>query len=257
MTFSYFNYCDDFLGFDNEKEFLPKDFDKFNSKYRLRHLFLSLSNNVLKDFCYFSKKEQRRLSLYPLKTVFEYKIKTLLPNMMLEKPKINSSFNFCLQSTIIINNYLYGKKMNNSFFVTNKNLLPAAKLISHCFVNNNMQLLIDKHLLFHEFVLNKVSRLHKDKEVTDLGDSISIKAEGVCNLKIYTSWKDIEVKNPNINDELENAIKSIKKGESNQVYLAYPKDDKFKRQIPIFVNELKNKEYQIKVIPYSLRSIMR
>ncbi|MGM0518890.1 MAG: hypothetical protein ACQERD_04510 [Campylobacterota bacterium] len=257
MNFSYFKYTNDFVGFDNNREFLPKDFDKFNSKYRLRQLFLSLSNNVLKEFCHFSKKEQRRLSFYPLKIAFEYKIETLLPNSMLRKPKINSSFNFCLKSTIIINNYLYGKKTDNSLFVRSKNLLAAAKLISHCFINNNMQLLIDKHLLFHEFVLNKVSRLHKDKEVTDLGDSISIKSNGVCNVKIYTSWKDIEVKNPNIKDELENAIKSIKKGESNQVYLAYPKDDKFKRQIPIFVNELKSKEYQIKVIPYSLRSIMR
>ena len=257
MSFSYFKYTNDFVGFDNNKEFLPKGFDKFNSKYRLRHLFLSLSNNILKEFCHFSKKEQRRLSLYPLKTAFMYKINTLLPNTMLKKHRRHNSFNFCLESTIIINNYLYRKKINSSFISTSKKLLPAAKLISHCFINNNMQLLIDKHLLFHEFVLNKVSRLHKDKEVTDLGDSISIKAKGVCNLKIYTSWKDIEVKNPNIKDELENAIKSIKKGESNQVYLAYPKDENFKRQIPIFVNELKNKEYQIKVIPYSLRSIMR
>ena len=51
--------------------------------------------------------------------------------------------------------------------------------------------------------------------------------------------------------------KSIKKGEYYQVYLAYPKNDEFTKQIPVFVDELKNKEYQIKAIPYSLRSTIK
>lgn len=256
MGFNFYDYCDNFVGFQGEKEFLPEGFDTFNSTQKLRQLFLNLSNNVLKSYCKFSKYEQRYLSSYSLKQAFEYKIKSMLPNSNTKPHKKQSSFKICIKSTLIINSFYY-KKANNSFFVTSKNLLPAAKLISHCFINNKMQLVIDKHLLFHEFVLNKVSKLHKDKEVVDLGNAISIKAQGVCNLKIYTSWKNIEVKKPNIKEELQDAIKCIKKGEFNQVYLAYPKDDKFKRQIPIFVDELKNKEYQIKAIPYSFRSIIR
>ena len=118
-------------------------------------------------------------------------------------------------------------------------------------------LLIDKQLLFHEFDLKKIRKLHRDKTVIDLGDSICIKSEDFIGLKIYTSWKDIEVKKPNIKDELEDAIKSIKKGEYFQIYLAYPKNSEFTKQIPIFVDELKNKEYQIKAIPYSFRSIIK
>lgn len=255
MPFKYFNYCDDFLGFDNNKEFLPKDFDTFNSQSKLRQLFLNLSNHALKSFCKFSKYEQHKLSFFPLKSAFEYKIKSMLPISYVKTHKTNSCFNFCINSTLIINNYL--NKSRHSFFVTSNTLLPAARLISHCYINNNMQLLIDKHLLFHEFVLNKVRKLHKDKNVIDLGNAISITQKDVCNLKIYTLWKDIEVKKPNIKDELQDAIKCIKKGEFNQVYLAYPKHDEFKKQIPIFVDELKNKEYQIKVIPYSLRSVIR
>ena len=34
------------IGFDKDKEFLPKDFDEFNSVRRLRQLFLNLSNNL-------------------------------------------------------------------------------------------------------------------------------------------------------------------------------------------------------------------
>ena len=43
----------------------------------------------------------------------------------------------------------------NSIVISNNHLLPLAKLISLCFTNNKMQVLIDKHLLFHEFVLKR------------------------------------------------------------------------------------------------------
>ena len=246
-----------FIGFDENKEFLPKDFDEFNSTIRLRQLFLNLSNNIFKCSCQFSKYEQKELAKDSLSKAFSYKIATLMPFSFIKKSKQQNitSFNLCVKSTKIINNYLNPNK--KPIFISNKNLLPVAKLISHCFINNKMQLLIDKHLLFHEFVLKKIKKLHSDKTVVDLGDSICIKSEDFVGLKIYTSWKDIEVKKPNIKDELEDAIKSIKKGEYYQIYLAYPKNNEFTKQIPVFVDELKNEEYQIKAIPYSLRSTIK
>lgn len=247
-----------FIGFDENKEFLPKDFDEFNSTKRLRQLFLNLSNNIFGCSCQFSKYEQNTLSKYSLKNAFSHKIDSLMPFSFIKKSKKQNitKFQLCLNSTKIINNYL-NPNIKEAIFISNKNLLPVAKLISHCFINNKMQLLIDKHLLFHEFVLKKIKKLHSDKTVIDLGDSICIKSENFVGLKIYTSWKNIEVKKPNIKDELEDAIKSIKKGEYYQIYLAYPKNDEFTKQIPVFVDELKNKEYQIKAIPYSLRSTIK
>ncbi|WP_368030888.1 hypothetical protein [Arcobacter sp. s6] len=245
------------IGFSDKEEYLPKDFDEFNSIIRLRQMFLNLSNNILHSYCHFSKYEQKKLSSISLKDAFEYKIKNMLPiNYVKSNKSKNSTFNLCINSTKIINNYL-NPKNKNQIFVSNNHLLPLAKLISICFTNNKMQVLIDKHLLFHEFVLKKIKKLHNDKTVIDLGDSICIKTKDFVGLKIYTSWKDIIVNKPNIQDELESAIKSIKKGEYYQIYLAYPKNNNFKKQIPIYVDELKNKEYQIKAIPYSLRSIIK
>jgi hypothetical protein len=246
------------IGFEENKEFLPKDFDEFNSTIKLRQLFLNLSNNILKCSCNFSKYEQIKLSKYPLKEIFSYKIENLMPFSFIKinKNKPSKSFKLCIDSTKIINNYLNSKK-KNLIFIPNKNLLPIAKLISICFTNNKMQLLIDKNLLFHEFVLKKLKKLHRDKTIIDLGDSICIKSKDFKGIKIYTSWKHIEIKKPNIKKELEDAIKSIKKDEYYQIYLAYPKNDEFTKQIPVFVDELKNKEYQIKAIPYSLRSIIK
>ena len=246
------------IGFYENEEYLPKDFDEFNSVIKLRQLFLNLNNNIFGCSCQFTKYEQNRLAKHPLKDAFIYKINRLMPFSFIKiwKKQNKNNFKLCINSTKIINNYL-NNSSNKSVLISNKNLLPVAKLISHCFINNKMQLLIDKHLLFHEFVLKKIKKLHSDKTVIDLGDSICIKSENFVGLKIYTSWKDIEVKKPNIKDELEDAIKSIKKGEYYQIYLAYPKNNEFTKQIPVFVDELKNKEYQIKAIPYSLRSTIK
>lgn len=197
------------------------------------------------------------LSKYSLKQAFEYKIKKELNSNFIYNKKVNKfNFNFCKNSTIIINNYLNQSK-KQSFFISKKCKLKIANLISACFTNNSMQLLIDKHLIFHEFVLKKIRKLHMDKKVIDLGNAICIKSDEVHGVKIYTSWKDIEINKPDIKDELENAVKSIKDGEFYQVYLAYPKNDTFTKHIPIYVDELKNEEYQIKAIPYSLRSIIK
>lgn len=247
------------LGFDGKVEFLPKDFDEFNCIERHRRLFLSLLNNITKDFCFFSKYEQNLLSKYSLEKAFEYKIKSLLPSSNIfinQKSLISKEFKFCKNSTIIINNYL-NNKIHNSLLNMEKYSLKVAKLISNCYFENRLKIFIDKHILFHEFVLKKIKKLHSDKNVFDLGDSICIKSKEIYGIKIYTSWKNIIVDNPDIKDELDSAIKSIKKKEFYQIYLAYPKNEKFKKHIPIYVDELKNENYQIKAIPYSLRSIIK
>lgn len=247
---------DNFIGFSKNIEYLPKDFDEFNSKYRLRQLFLSLSNNILKSYCFFSKYEQKFLSNFTLNKAFEYKIKSMLPISFIRNKTFSRNFNFCLNSTKIINNYLQSRESNNILVASNK-LLPIAKLISLCFNQKSFELLIDKNLLFHEFVLQRVKKLHGRKSVIDLGNSIILNTKSSNKIKIYTSWKHIEVNNLNIKSELENAIKSIKDENFQQVYLTFPKNEEFKKHISVYVDELENFEYRIKAIPYSFRSIIK
>lgn len=179
----------------------------------------------------------------------------MLPNSCIFIQKQNLKFNFCKNSTLIIN--AFKNKKNLIISTANKKLLNVARLISYCYTNKQMQILLDKDLLFHEFVYQKVKRLHKNKEVKDLGNAISIKGKDVDALKIYTSWKDIKTNQPNIKEEVEYAIKSIKNENYAQVYLVYPKANDFKRHIPVYVDELKDENYVIKAIPYSLRSTIR
>ena len=70
-------FNENLIGFSCEKEFLPKDFDEFNSQIRLRQMFLNLSNNILHSYCHFSKYEQKKLSSLSLQDAFIYKIKSV------------------------------------------------------------------------------------------------------------------------------------------------------------------------------------
>ena len=251
-----FNCKNDFVGFSQNTEWFPKNFDKFTSKKALRKLFLSLSNNVLKDLCNFDKRERELLSNVPLKEAFEYKISSLLPVSYVKPHKQISSFALDIKSTRVISHYL-SKNRTHQIFVSNKNLLPVARLISHCFINNQMQLLLDINLLFHEFVFQKISSLHKNKKVIDEGNSITINAEGTTPTKIYPFWRDINKHKLNINHDIKKATNCIKDGKYCLVYLVYPKTENFDKHIPVKVDILEDRDYKIKAIPYSLRSTLR
>lgn len=250
------NSCNHILiGFINNVESLPNNFDEFNSKIKLRQLFLALINPFIKEHCTFTIYERKHLSKYSLEIIFKEKIKSLLPISYVKTSKRIKSFRLDRESTIIINNYLNKEEKNIAFFY--KNLNSLAKVISLCFINNKIQVQFDINLLFHQFVFNKIKNLHKHKEVIDSGDSICILSQDNTPIKIYTSWKNIDAKQMNIKHELNHAIESIKQSEFKQVYLVYPKALNFKRHLPIEVDELKKESYYIKVIPYSLRSTLR
>ena len=243
------------IGFFQEQESLPYFFDHFNNKEKLRQLFLSLSSSLIKEYYIFSKYEQKTLCKYTFEEIFKYKINSLKAISYIKPFVKKESFIFCLHSTLIINNYV-NKEMKKQIYASSK-LLPMAKVIATCFINNKLQLFFDKNLLFHEYVLNKIRKMHKNNKVLDNGDSICIFKENYVPLKIYTSWKKIDPKNLKIEDDINTAINSIKQSEFKQVYLVYPKLENFNRHIQIKVDELEDKNYEIKVVPYSLRSIIR
>ena len=65
------------------------------------------------------------------------------------------------------------------------------------------------------------------------------------------------MQNLNIDEHIKKAVDCIKNSEFKQVYLVYPKNDKFNKHVQVKTEELKVGEYEIKLIPYSLRSTLR
>ena len=150
--------------------------------------------------------------------------------------------------SIYLNGYLFScfvpmYKVNNfNQYYLDDSFVFEPNVIRTLVYKNTYQILMN---LSHETDRKKAGGIRVPKELT-----------GNYWLR-HDFFNNDAIKALNIKDELENAIKSIKKGEYFQIYLAYPKNNEFKRQIPVFVDELRNKEYQIKAIPYSLRSIIK
>jgi len=87
----------------------------------------------------------------------------MLPISFIKSKKPTSmKFKTCINSTNIINNFLNSNICN---VIPSSSLIPVAKLISICFIQNSFKLLINKNLLFYEFVLEKVKKLHGKKEL--------------------------------------------------------------------------------------------
>lgn len=112
---------------------------------------------------------------------------------------------------------------------------------------------------FFEFVYGKISRDTKNRYVEKGDDYIDILPFENDGVRVIPVWKDININKLDIKDELDIATDIIKDGQINQVYLVYPKNEKFSKHIEIRNTNLDESslEYKIKVIPYSLNSLVR
>ncbi len=110
---------------------------------------------------------------------------------------------------------------------------------------------------FFEYVYGKIARDTKNRFVERGEGYIDILPFNSKGIRVIPIWKDVNIDKMDINDELRTATNVIKEGELNQVYLVYPKNEKFTKHIEIRNPSLENHEYKIKVIPYSLNSLVK
>ncbi len=118
----------------------------------------------------------------------------------------------------------------------------------------------DNQESFFNFVYEKIARDTKNRFVTKNCDSIDIEPFDSSPVRVIPIHKEIDIKNLNITQEIQRAKEIILNNDIPQIYLVYPKHDNFTRHIQIKLQELDDtcsEEYIIKVIPYSLNSILR
>lgn len=117
----------------------------------------------------------------------------------------------------------------------------------------------DNQNSFFNFVYTKIARDTKNRYVTKNCDSIDITPFDSSPVKVIPIHKEIDITNLHIEQEIETAKNIILQGNIPQIYLVYPKHDNFTKHIQIKLKELDScsEEYIIKVIPYSLNSLLR
>lgn len=250
------------IGFNIEDEFLPS-FDMFQSNINKRRMFLKLFNQEVACELKFSNEE---LKACKYETLFNIFIKKIFKNLRVDSYLHACSFKIDVEKTNQINSFI--KRINKengiyfkSFSLQNNlkysNIDIAFKLIN-VFKKSDFSLTLDGNQIFKNFVSNKILRSSSDRKVDINSDSIDIVSdEHLFMTKIFTFWELIDSKDLDIEEHIQQAVNCIETTKFKQIYLVYPKHANFDKHIKIKRNDITCNEYEIKLVPYSLRSTLR
>lgn len=114
---------------------------------------------------------------------------------------------------------------------------------------------------FFDYVFDRiVSKGIKDRFVQKCEDEINIMPFNSPGVKVIPIHKEIDLENLDISHEMKKAKDIVNDNDEFQtIYFVYPKSGDFKRHIEVKDRDLEasSKEYRIKLIPYSLESLVR
>jgi hypothetical protein len=251
------------FGFEQNEEFLPT-FDKFKDTFSQRKLFLEFFNNQVKKELRFNKQEICSCKRFSLCDIFKQKILRLLnvsfvpftvnctPKHPINKPIV--FFDAHLQKLLHnrhmpkINTHKQSKNYDLAFELFN--MIGGTKLTFKINAQNS----------FEQFILNKLLKDQKTRTIEKKSDSINIISSQVYDIKIFPYWQMLENSQLLIDEHIKKAVNCIKETSYKNVYLVYPKNDQFYKHIEVKIPEFETKQYNdygIKLIPYSLRSILK
>lgn len=250
------------LGFCKDMEYLPQ-FDYFKNVDAKRKLFLEFFNNQVCKELRFNKREISLCKKHTLCDIFLHKILSLLdvsfvPYRTNSSPKIKKIERFFDNDIQKLFNTTHNTTIKA--FQPKKDCGLALKLFN--MINGTkLTYKVSAQSSFEQFIVNKLLKDQKTRTIEKESDCINIISSQMYDIKIYPYWKLFEDEKQCVIDEhISKAVKCIKETSYKNVYLVYPKNDKFNKhlqvKIPEFENNL-NQEYGIKIIPYSLRSILR
>lgn len=248
------------IGFDIENEFLPS-FDKFQNEVNKRLMFLKFFNQEVACDMRFTKEELKSCKSNSLFGIFAQKI---LKHLHFDSYISSPIKTIDIEATKRVENFYKKMKCEKRFkgfslknSLDESNISLSLKLIS-VLEDNNYSFYLEGEKIFKNFVTNKILRGNVTKKVYVNSDSIDIKTnDEFSDTKIFTFWKLLDSNNLQIDEHIKKAVECIETSEFKQVYLVYPKNEKFNKHIKIKSDEIKSSNYEIKLIPYSLRSTLR
>lgn len=251
-----------YIGFSQKEEFLPS-FDKFQNEVNKRLMFLKFFNQEVCCKQRFTKEELKEVKSLNLCMIFSKKI---LKNLQLNSFTQGKVRKIDIAKSIKINRFFKNVEANlgvkifrfNFKTAKEKSDIKTAISLIKILEKSDYSLYLEGEKIFKNFVSNKILKSTENREVCVHEDSIDIKCEEhMFNTKIFTFWEFIDSKKLSVDSHIKKAVKCIENSEFKQVYLVYPKNENFDRHIQIRTNELDFSDYEIKLIPYSLRSTLR
>lgn len=129
---------------------------------------------------------------------------------------------------------------------------PAAKLIQMIWCKENQGVYFESSWLFCNYVYDKISRCHQDKEVTYEDGLIVVSRKGENLIAVMPSFKYVCMDKPHLADEeIKRAYKILERKDVNKFYIAFPKHDDFKKHIVVKQSE-RDTSSRLTLVPYAI-----
>lgn len=225
---------------DGVVEISPSLFD-FASKEECRKIFIAQYNAcVQKDL---QIKPVRVLEYENLYELFYSKIVELINDTNLPT---------CKLSEYIIDSFINQKFIDLKTLHVNLPLNPAAKLIQMIYAKDEIGLTFNASMLFSNYIYDKIYRLHRDKSVTFEDGLIIIKKDNNEILGIMPSFKYVKMSKPHeMDNEIKIAFDILKRRNIEKVYIAFPKNEEFKKHIIVKQDE-NDESSRLTLVPYAI-----
>lgn len=247
------------LGFDKYNEFLA-NIDIFDDIVAQRKLFYDFFNNQVDISLHFSQKEIDKWSCASLCDVFHMKIIQLLGinfiPLKFNTPSQNSSFKPYIGSLQKLLHRRFSR--NIAPILTIRENIKAGKKLAIMVGGYKLYFLLNAQYAFEQFIVEQLSKIHNDEYIVQDSNSIDVIPNDHSKIRIFSHWQMLHPGKRHIDEHIAQAVECIKATSFRQIYIVYPKSRTFTKHIEVKVSELDScGEYRIKIVPYSLRSILR
>jgi hypothetical protein len=115
---------------------------------------------------------------------------------------------------------------------------------------------INSYELFSQHIYNRVKKQNPDKSIDQKADYIIINdKEGDESLYLYPRWRDIGLSiKTDVCEDVNFAIGLIESKQCKHIYLLFPKNEHFRKHIPIKIPHLEAQgiDYSLKLVPYKI-----
>lgn len=247
------------LGFDKYNEFLA-NIDIFDDITDQRKLFYDFFNNQVDVSLRFSQKEIRTWSNTALCDAFHMKIIQLLGiNLIpLAYDKLNKISDFKLYKASMQEMLNHPRPKNIAPVLSINPNVKNGKKLALMVRGNNFYFVLNAQYAFEQFIVGQLSKIHNGEDIVQDSNSIDVISNEHSKIRIFSHWQMLHPSQSNVDEHIAQAVDCIKATSFRQIYLVYPKNRKFTKHIEVKVSELDScGEYRIKIVPYSLRSILR
>jgi len=247
------------LGFDKYNEFLA-NIDVFDDVAAQRKLFYDFFNNQVDASLRFSQKEIHAWSNAALCDAFHMKIIqlfgiNLIPLAYDKFDKISDFKPYKASIQEILN---HPRSKNIAPVLSIKPNIANAKKLALMVGGNKFYFVLNAQYAFEQFIVGQLSKIHDDKDIIQDSNSIDVIPNDHSKIRIFSHWQMLHPGESHIDEHIAQAVECIKATSFRQIYIVYPKNRNFTKHIEVNVSGLDAcGEYRIKIVPYSLRSILR